>query len=415
MVQDYYHDLSSGLLKARLEPGGESDPIPDGALINGLNVYDCASSPNRLCHNATATLPVFDLAPNQSHRLRVINVGAFAWFEISLDEHSMAITEADGTATEPMETSQLHISPGQRYSVIVDADHQEATSFWLRAKMITNCFSDPSLPPNGANEARAIVRYSKESEPRPFSPLVSQPTSRRDNIAQAVICRDMESKGLVPVPSIPAPATADHTYHLRTNMEIGNWRLQRGVFNHSSFRPNLKSPSLHRVVGGLRVENTTLHLDSDGLNSAAFESKHELVIQHSGIKVVDLIIQNMDEGSHPMHLHGHKFWVLGQGHAYFPGYDKLQTELSNPLRRDTAAVEGFGWMLIRFVTDNPGMWTFHCHMAWHGEAGLAMQFLSQPEVMATWDVPDANLRLCEADGLEKGAAPKDEIWYGHGS
>jgi hypothetical protein len=35
MLQDYYHDLSSGLLRSRLEPGSESDPIPDGALING--------------------------------------------------------------------------------------------------------------------------------------------------------------------------------------------------------------------------------------------------------------------------------------------------------------------------------------------------------------------------------------------
>lgn len=35
MLQDYYHDLSSGLLRASLSPGSETDPIPDGALING--------------------------------------------------------------------------------------------------------------------------------------------------------------------------------------------------------------------------------------------------------------------------------------------------------------------------------------------------------------------------------------------
>ncbi len=39
----------------------------------------------------------------------------------------------------------------------------------------------------------------------------------------------------------------------------------------------------------------------------------------TGIKVVDLVIENFDEGNHPMHLHGHKFWILAQGHGAFPG------------------------------------------------------------------------------------------------
>lgn len=118
-----------------------------------------------------------------------------------------------------------------------------------------------------------------------------------------------------------------------------------------------------------------------------------------------------------MHLHGHKFWVLGQGHAYFPGYASLDQEyLKNPLRRDVASVEGYGWLLIRFVTDNPGMWAFHCHMAWHSESGLVMQFMNRPEVMKTWEIPEANARLCEApiEALEKGSAPKDDIWFGYG-
>lgn len=73
-------------------------------------------------------------------------------------------------------------------------------------------------------------------------------------------------------------------------------------------------------------------------------------------------------------------------------------------------------MLIRFVADNPGMWAFHCHMAWHSEAGLLMQFLSRSEVVAGWEIPEASKRLCEVDvrTLEKGAAPKDDIWYGFG-
>ena len=37
--------------------------------------------------------------------------------------------------------------------------------------------------------------------------------------------------------------------------------------------------------------------------------------------------------------------------------------------------------------------------------------------VAQWKIPEANRQLCEADvtELEKGAAPKDEIWYGFGT
>ena len=359
-------------------------------------------------------MPAFDLAANLNHRLRIINAGAFAWFEVSIDQHALTIIEADGTNILPLDATQMHISPGQRYSAIITTNQESGDLFWLRARMITNCFSDPELPANGADEARAIVRYSRGNKASSPKALISQPTSRNENTKFAVQCRDTDRKSFMPVPPVSAPAAADHTYYIRTNMAIGDWRLQRGVFNKSSFRPNLRSPSLHRIIDGLYSKNESFARLIDGTNDVAFNLKDEFVIQHKGVKVVDLIIQNMDEGSHPLHLHGHKFWVLGQGHAYFPGYEEANLDLVNPLRRDTAAVEGFGWMLLRFVTDNPGIWSFHCHMAWHSEAGLGMQFLNQPEVLATWEIPEANRRLCEAEGLEKGASPKDEIWFGLG-
>jgi FtsP/CotA-like multicopper oxidase with cupredoxin domain len=80
MLQDWYHDLSSGLLIETLEPGSESSPIPHGALMNGMNKRDCSVLGHRLCDNSTATLPSLDLTANANHRLRFINVGALYVF-----------------------------------------------------------------------------------------------------------------------------------------------------------------------------------------------------------------------------------------------------------------------------------------------------------------------------------------------
>jgi FtsP/CotA-like multicopper oxidase with cupredoxin domain len=169
--------------------------------------------------------------------------------------------------------------------------------------------------------------------------------------------------------------------------------------------------------------------NTDGVNEICYDKKNDFVIQHTGVKVVDIIIQNFDEGNHPMHLHGHKFWVLGQGHGPFPGYDFLGLKaygqgildghegvLDNVIRRDVATAEGFGWLALRFVADNPGAWAFHCHMAWHSEAGLVMQFISRVDELATWSIPEANRQLCEAPltELKKGAPPEDSTWFGFG-
>ncbi|KAG4030005.1 hypothetical protein MFRU_013g00290 [Monilinia fructicola] len=429
MLQDYYHELSSGLLIESLQSGSESSPIPDGALINGHNSRDCSVLPHRTCDNSTAIIPSFDLTSNANHRLRFINVGAFAWFQVSLDEHEFAITEVDGTDIMPSYETRMMISPAQRYSLIINTNHISTDLFWLRARMVTHCWKEPDLPAHGAAEVHAIIRYVSEND-TPKS-ITSLPTSQNWKEGIEVHCRDMNTSTYIPTSFEPAPTIADHSYFLRANLERHDWRLERGYFNTSTFRPQIQHPTLHRTIDGFATNNQsfTSMVDIDGVNTVAYEQKHDFLIQHSGVKVVDIIIQNFDEGNHPMHLHGHKVWILGQGHGPFPGYSSLNLQeqgrgtlpghehaLDNLIRRDVATVEGFGWLALRFVADNPGVWAFHCHLMWHGEAGMVMQFLDRLDEVKKWEVPKANQKLCEVDigELEKGAVPKDEIWYGLG-
>lgn len=55
---------------------------------------------------------------------------------------------------------------------------------------------------------------------------------------------------------------------------------------------------------------------------------------------------------HPMHLHGHKFWVLGTGSGPFP-YATVKDvpssllNLHNPPYRDTTELPPSGWAVIR--------------------------------------------------------------------
>jgi FtsP/CotA-like multicopper oxidase with cupredoxin domain len=71
-----------------------------------------------------------------------------------------------------------------------------------------------------------------------------------------------------------------------------------------------------------------------------------------------------------MHLHSHNFFVSAQGTGMWDG---TVTRPENPQRRDTQLLDvgnpydpgnGESFIVLDFVADNPGVWPFHCHIAW---------------------------------------------------
>lgn len=409
MVQDYYHDLTSALMPHYLAPDNENaEPVPDGGLINGMNKRNCELLRGRDCDSTGTELAAFGLEPHKNHRLRIVNTGAFAEFQVKIDEHTFAVTEVDGTSVIPTYYHRLNINPGQRYSIVINTNVTDRDSFWLRAKMIEACFAEEN--PNLEAEVRAIIQYTsdnKDTNPQ-------EPSSTDWDDVVDMQCLDMNTTELKPVEKI-TPPPADTTLYVRSNFEIGNWRLSRGFFNSSSWRPTLSSPSLHRMVDGLQSHNVSFLPDSEHpykVNDVGFDAGPELVYQTTGIRTLDILVSNFDDGNHPLHLHGYKYSVLASGHGYPPADLYANLDVSNPLRRDTASIEAFGWMLLRLVADNPGIWAFHCHIGWHTEAGMLMQFATRVDGLASSRIPDAHLELCKASGLERGASPPDSTWFG---
>lgn len=59
--------------------------------------------------------------------------------------------------------------------------------------------------------------------------------------------------------------------------------------------------------------------------------------------------------SHPTHLHGYNFFIVGKGLGNFdPINDPKKFNLVDPVERNTISVPTAGWTAIRFRTDNPG-------------------------------------------------------------
>jgi len=126
---------------------------------------------------------------------------------------------------------------------------------------------------------------------------------------------------------------------------------------------------------------------------SSIASGGQLLVTEDSIQVVDLQINNLDDGDHPFHLHGHRPWIVGAGAGRYTGQALNATD---PLRRDTVLIPAYTFLVLRFVTDNPGVWAFHCHLAWHMAAGLLMQVSSLPSQAALLDVPQDIIDQCAA-------------------
>ncbi|RUS12865.1 Cupredoxin, partial [Endogone sp. FLAS-F59071] len=261
----------------------------------------------------------------------------------------MTVIEADGVNMQPVQVNRIPIHVAQRYSVIVNAS-QAVGNYWIRAVLNTNCFNvnNPALNPT----VLGVIQY--EGAP------AGNPSSTDWSTAYGLDCLDLTLDMLQPYIPQSVP-DADVQYVLDISFQtIAASHINLGYINSTSWSPLMSNPTLFSANQGVSTFDPS-----------------QFIITLNSTQVVELVLNNLDEGAHPFHFHGHVFWVLGWGAgSYEPGKTQLNT--TNPLRRDTSTIPAFGYTVVRFVNDNPGLWALHCHIEWHVEAGLLVQFNSLP-------------------------------------
>lgn len=307
----------------------------------------------------------------------------------------MTVIAADFVPIVPYKTKTLHIANGQRYDVVVEMD-QAPSSYYVRAVIQTGC------PSGGANSglgtANAIINYEGIT---PVTPTISTPITN----VTAAVCQDEPLASLVPHLQKPAgsktsfqasastmPAGSVTSIATNDDGTVFQWYLNNGAINVNYSQPTLK---------------TLAEGDATSLISNP-------VILSDANQWVYFIIQNQFFASHPMHVHGHDVSILGTGSGPFSASQVGSLEFTNPMRRDTVMLQGSagpgfpaGYTVIGFETDNPGAWLMHCHITWHVDGGLALQFVERPsDITAKAYVNDAFNQECSALEAYQSANPQ---------
>jgi FtsP/CotA-like multicopper oxidase with cupredoxin domain len=277
------------------------------------------------------------------------------------------VITSDFVPIKPFTTETILLAVGQRYDVIFQTN-QAVGNYWLRATAVNACASSNN---NGAG--KAIFSYAGAADGSPSSSAFNDPGD----------CNE---------PTVLTPwvkNTVDSTAFIN---QVGNLNIDISVAQTTTNGQNIVVWSVNLTAIDVTWDKPTLQYVKD--KNTSYPSTFNLI----EFPVKDTwsywIIQEPANTRvpipHPIHLHGHDFYVLGRGSGVF---DKSTSPSSltfeNPTRRDTAILPGGGWLAIAFPMDNPGSWLMHCHIAWHVSDGLAVQFLENKDKItspgADWD------------------------------
>ncbi|KAH8994229.1 multicopper oxidase 2A [Lactarius akahatsu] len=372
-MADLYHDESQVLLADYLSPFGiagtqGNEPVPDGGTINGFGQYFASGTGGSYFD--------FTIERSKTYRLRLVNTGSFASIRFSVDNHPLTLIEADGTLLAPSQVSGVTVAVAQRYSVLLHANQTSSANgtYWMRATVQSDMFTYDQ--PGQNLDIRGVIRYDGAKTGLPGDAASVDPGPGVSGLSDAD-----GTTALTPLIASPAP---DATRAVQMSFSFQSTPDGRflGFMNSTSWEPLSGTSTLLAV-----------HQDPTGFApvGVGIGAGDQLLVTEDSIQVLDVRVDNLDDGDHPFHLHGHRPWIMGIGPGRYTGQALNAT---SPLRRDTILIPAYNWVVLRFVTDNPGLWAFHCHLAWHMAAGLLMQFNSLPSALAKLDVPQDIVAQC---------------------
>jgi len=250
--------------------------------------------------------------------------------------------------------------------VIVETGPNENTPFFIRTQSPDRPCAN-TIQPN----ASAIAYFDNPNVVPTTTPWPSFTASIQN-------CENEPLERTVPLFPwrLTEPPAVTHTYYMTlVQNETGSFLFR---FNDSAFRVNFNHP--------------VLLLSNLGNNSYPYDPQWN--VNNLGTATsVRFVIYNHNERSHPMHLHGHNYFVEAIGHDG-EIWNGTVVRPYNPQRRDVQIVPAGGYMVISFETDNPGAWVFHCHVAWHVGTGLSATFLERPDRIRNYNIPNTVAQTC---------------------
>jgi L-ascorbate oxidase len=343
-ISNIYNDITTSMDKMGMMPD------TDSIFINGRS-YGIWNSQNAVPESDG--YEIINVEPNKIYRFRVIGFGSDSMLKFVIPQHLLTIIEVDGYLVDPVVTDHLEINSGQRYSVLVKTD-KNPDNYIIKSD---------EIPGPGPDNGIAILHYKGSKDPTHLRKLVRKGKSAEFNLTEWVLPQLHPSTLVHQNLVYKVPAHYDREIIIKSSL--------KDIDGYAKFTVNdvlYKDPKINFLK---QIRN--------GVNISNHPGVYEII---KGERV-QIVFQNEfgDDGvceQHPWHTHGHTFYIVGEGPDEYnsktakPIFDhniarnkvQFRDVLTIFPNRSDSKTEGgtpCGWVAIRFVADNPGVWMAHCH------------------------------------------------------
>ncbi|KAK1298563.1 Laccase-17 [Acorus calamus] len=383
---EWFNADPEAVIKQALQTGGGPN-VSDAYTINGFPgpLYNCSSAKD------TYKLKV---KPGKTYMLRLINAALNDELFFSIANHTVKVVEADAVYVKPFDTNVVLITPGQTTNILLETQnsHSNAT-FLMEARpyatgqgTFDNTTTAATLEyhpnPNSGNSLKQLPLLRPKLPALNDTAFATSFVSKLRSLNKLQVPTNIDKRFFFTVGLGTSPCPKNHTcqgpngtkfaasvnnvsFALPTTTDL----LQAYFFGKSAgvYKTNFPIDPLHPFnYTGTPPNNTMVSKDTKVV-VLPFNTTVELVMQDTSI---------LGAESHPLHLHGYNFYVVGQGFGNYDSLkDPLKFNLVDPVERNTVGVPSGGWIAVRFKADNPGVWFMHCHLEVHLSWGLRMAWV----------------------------------------
>ncbi|EEF31822.1 laccase-15 [Ricinus communis] len=350
-------------------------PISDSYTIN--------SQPGDFCRCSKQSTYRWQVEYGKTYLLRIVNAIMTSQVFFAIAEHNLTIVGMDGAYLKPFVSTYITIAPGQTMDVIV-ITNQSLGQFYMAARQNTvrTIYTDYD-----STNVTAILEYRGNYTPStsPTFPTDTLPLygdshagmSFRDKLKslhEQNVPKNITTQMYITgaINELYLNTTGNFTASLAASLNNMTWMnrktdvLQAYYYNMSGFYtedfPDMP-PQFYNYTGDDLPENLVQPTLGTKVKVLEYGEEVEMVFQSSNIL-------NAAQ-DHPMHLHGHSFYVVGTGLGNFDfEEDPKSYNLVDPPYLNTATLPMNGWLAVRFRAINPGVWLWHCHLDHHLSYGM---------------------------------------------
>ncbi|KAM7502582.1 hypothetical protein LguiB_001486 [Lonicera macranthoides] len=364
---EWFNADTEAIINQALQTGGGPN-VSDAYTINGLPgpLYNCSAKD-------TFKLKV---KPGKTYLLRFINAALNDELFFSIANHSVTVVEADAIYVKPFETNAILITPGQTTNVLLKTKPKFPNATFL---MMARPYATGQGTFDNSTVA-AILEYESPISHSTVSikklPLLKPTLPPLNDTSFAT----KFSKKLRSLASAQFPANVPQTVDKKFLFTVGlgtspcqknntcqgpnGTRFSASINNISFVQPTKALLQSHFFGQSNQVYSSDFPISPlNWFNYTGTPPNNTFVSNGTKLVVlpyntsVELVMQDtsiLGAESHPLHLHGFNFFIVGQGFGnYDASKDPTKFNLVDPMERNTVGVPSGGWVAIRFLADNP--------------------------------------------------------------